>query len=142
MGYEAGMQSTILALLRLFSERARDRETNSWTIELVADPNKWPRAHDLFDLIRGRFLVATQDGDRPLRVDQVDQAKAYQYQFEEDCLKAVFNETDTKVPFDPCSPFWIAGSAIHLARALGVPVSAVIAVIAPESPGSSGGTIV
>jgi len=50
------------------------------------------------------------------------------------CLKAVFNETDTRCPFDSCSPFWIAGSAIHLARALGVPVSAVIAVIAPEAP--------
>jgi hypothetical protein len=134
VGYEVGTQSTILGLLRLFRERARDRETNDWAIELVADRDKWPRAHDLFDLVRTRLLVATQDGGRPLPVDQVDQAKACQYSFEELCLKAVFNETDTRCPFDSCSPFWIAGSAIYLARALGVPVSAVIAVIAPEAP--------
>jgi hypothetical protein len=134
MGYEVGMQSTILALLRLFREGARDRETNAWVIELVADSDKWPRAHDLFDLIRKRLLVATQAGDRPLPIDQVDHAKACQYSFEELCLKAVFNETDTRCPFDACSPFWVAGSAIHLARALGVPVGAVIAVIAPEAP--------
>jgi hypothetical protein len=132
MGYEVGMQSTILALLRLFREGARDTETNAWTTELVADRDKWPRAHDLFDLVRKRLLAATQDGGRPLPADQVDNATACQYSFEELCLKAVFNETDTQCPFDSCSPFWVAGSAIYLARALGVPVSAVIAVIAPE----------
>jgi hypothetical protein len=134
MGYEVGMQSTILALLRLFRERARDPETNAWVIELVAERDKWPRAHDLFDIVRERLLVATQDSGRPLPVDQVDHAKACQYSFEELCLKAVFNETDTSAPFDSCSPFWVAGSAIHLARALGVPISAVLAVIAPEAP--------
>jgi hypothetical protein len=132
MGYEVGMQSTILAFLRLFRERARDPETNAWTTELVADCDKWPEAHDLFDLVRKRLLVATQDGDRPLPADQVDHAKACQYGFEELCLKAVFNETDTQCPFDSCSPFWVAGSAIYLARALGIPVSAVIALLAPE----------
>jgi hypothetical protein len=134
MGYEVGMQSAILALLRLFRERARDSETNAWVFELVAERDKWPRAHDLFDLVRQRNLVATQDGGRPLPTDQVDWAKACQYQFEEDCLKAIFNETNTTAPFDSSSPFWIAGSAIHLARALGVPENAVVAVIAPNAP--------
>jgi hypothetical protein len=132
MGYEVGMQSAIIALLRLFRERARDPETNAWVIDLVAKRDKWPRAHDLFDLVRKRLLLATQDGERPLPMEQVDHAKACQYKSEEDCLKAIFNETDTRIPFDSCSPFWVAGSAIHLARALGVPISAVIAVIAPE----------
>ena len=132
MGYEVGMQSTILALLRLFRERARDLETNEWTTAIVADRDKWPGAHDLFDLVRKRLLVATQDGGRTLPADQVDHAKACQYGFEELCLKAVYNETDTQCPFDSCSPFWVAGSAISLARALGIPVSAVIAFLAPE----------
>src|SRR5262245_36072343 len=134
MGYEVGMQSTILALLRLFRDRARDSETNAWVTELVADRNQWPRAHDLFDLIRDRLLVATGDAGRPhVPPDRVDRARVHQYAFEELCLKAMFNETDTRYPFDACSPFWIAGSAIQLARRLGVPVEAVIAVIAPDA---------
>ena len=36
-------------------------------------------------------------------------------------------------PFDSCSPFWVAGSAIQLARAVGVPVDAALAVIAPAA---------
>lgn len=130
MGYEVEMQSTILALLRLFRERARDSQTNAWVIELVADQDKWPRAHDLFDLIRNRLLEVTGDADTaPV---QVDPARVLQYAFEELCLKAVFNETDTEYPFDACSPFWVAGSAVQLARALRVPAEAVIALIAPD----------
>ena len=138
MGYEVGMQLTILAMLRPFRERARDSETNAWVTELVADQDRWPRAHDLFDLIRDRLLEATGDAGRPrVPPGEVDHARAQQYAFEELCLRAVFNETDTDCPFDACSPFWIAGSAIDLARALRLPVEAVIAVIAPEA--ESGG---
>lgn len=133
MGYEVRMQEEILALLRLFRDRARDRETNAWVIELAADRARWTGAHDLFDLIRDRLLVATGDAGRPpVPKDQIDWDRVQQYAFEELCLKALFNETDTKYPFDSCSPFWVAGSAIRLARALGVPTEAVITVIAPE----------
>src|SRR5437016_4082711 len=116
------MQSTILALLRLFHERVRDSETNTWVSDLVANRDQWPRAHDLFDRIRQRLLAATQDGGRP-RVPWTSMIQALwcQYDFEEWCLKAVFNETGTECPFDSCSPFWIAGAAIQLARAIGVP---------------------
>ena len=133
MGYEVGMQSEILALLKLFRERARDPETNTWVTAVVADQDQWPRAHDLFTLVRNRLLVASGDAGRPpMALDRPDRARVCQYVFEEFCLKTVFNETDTRCPFDSCSPFWIAGSAIQLARELGVPVEAVVAVIARD----------
>ena len=119
MGYEVGMQSTILALLHLFRQRVHDPETNTWVTNLVGDRDQWPRAHDLFDRIRKRLLAATQEGDRPrFPGTTMTQALACQYAFEELCLKAVFNETDTTCPLDSCSPFWVAGAAIELARAL------------------------
>jgi hypothetical protein len=132
MGDEVGMQSTILALLRLF--RARDPETNTWVTELVADRNQWPRAHDLFDLIRDRLLVATGDAGRPhVSPDRVDRARVGQYAFEELCLKTLYNETHPRDPFDPSSPFFVAGSAIWLARTIGVPESEVLAIVAAHA---------
>jgi hypothetical protein len=59
--------------------------------------------------------------------------QAAQYCFEELCLKTIFNETVTDIPFDSCSPFWVVSSAIQLARRLEIPIAGVIAVIAPES---------
>ena len=134
MGYDVGMQASISKLLQLFREGSPDRETNAWVGELVADRAKWPGAHDLFDLVRDRLLIATGDAGRPpVPKHRIDQARVCQYEFEEVCLKAIFNETDTVRPFDSCSPFWIAGTAIQLARRLGVPVEAVVGVIAPAN---------
>ena len=131
MGYEVGMQAEILALLRLFHDRAPDRETNARVIELIADRDKWSRAHDLFDEIRDLALQATGDAGRPpVPKDRIDWVRVNQYTFEELCLKAIFNETDTKFPFDSCSPYWVTGMAIQLARALGVPIEQVIAIVA------------
>jgi hypothetical protein len=133
MGYEAGMQAEILSLLRLFHDRAPDRETNTRVISLIADQGKWARAHDLFDEIRDLGLRATGDAGRPpVPKEQIDWVLVAQYVFEELCLKSVFNETDTKYPFDPCSPYWVAGAAIQFARGIGVPIEDVILVIAPE----------
>jgi hypothetical protein len=102
--------------------------------DLIADESKWPGAHDLFDLIRRKLLAATKDNGRSaIPKDPVELARVHQYSFEELCLKAVFNETNTKVPFDTDSPFWIAGSAVKFARRLGVAIESVIDVIAPES---------
>jgi hypothetical protein len=75
--------------------------------------------------------VTEKDG-RPLPPEQKDLRRARQYTFEELCLKTVFNETSTDVPFDSCSPFWVASSAIKLARALDIPVEIVVTAIAPE----------
>lgn len=133
MGYEVEMQVEILALLHLFHDRTPDHETNARVIELIADHRLWPRAHDLFDEIRDPALQATGDAGRPpVPEDRIDWVRVAQYRFEEFCLKAIFNETDTKYPFDSHSPFWVAGTAIQLARALEVPVQEVIAIIAPD----------
>ena len=102
--------------------------------ELIADESKWPGAHDLFDLIRRKLRAATKDNGRAtMPTHPVELARVYQYAFEELCLKAVFNETSTEIPFDTDSPFWVAGSAVKFARKLGVPIDSVLAVIAPES---------
>lgn len=134
MGYEVGLQADILALLHLFRDRVPDRETNGWVTELATDQGKWPGAHDLFDLVRKRLLVAEGDARRAsIPKDGIAWARVYQYAFEELCLKTLFNETNTSRPFDSCSPFWVAGSAIQLARRLGVPVEDVLTVIAPDA---------
>jgi len=134
MGYEHGMQKQILALLDLFRDGAPDQETHKLVADLVADESRWLDAHDLFDLIRRKLLTATKDkGRATMPTDPVELARVYQYSFEELCLKAVFNETSTQIPFDTDSPFWVAGSAIKFARKLGVPIERVLAIIAPES---------
>jgi hypothetical protein len=134
MGYEHGMQKQILALLDLFHDGSPDQETHGLVTELIADESKWPGAHDLFDLIRRKLRAATKDNDRAtMPTHPVELARVYQYAFEELCLKAVFNETSTEIPFDTDSPFWVAGSAVKFARKLGVPIDSVLAVIAPES---------
>ncbi|HEX4139796.1 MAG TPA: hypothetical protein VHY09_05575 [Candidatus Methylacidiphilales bacterium] len=122
MGYEIEMQARILALLRLFDHCSLDKETHAWVKELVADEKKWPKGHDLFELVRKRLL-----GSRGQR------AACAQYAFEELCLKTVFNETDTEMPFDTNSSFWLAGSAIQYARQVGVSLELVMAVLAPKS---------
>ena len=133
MGYEVQMQKQILALLRLFHDKARDQETSAWVYDLIDDDSKWSSAHDLFDVVRDRLLTATGDAGRPpVAKDRIDRARVSQYAFEELCLKTIYNETDTDCPFDYCSPFWLSGSAIHLARELGVRIEAVIQVIAPS----------
>jgi hypothetical protein len=133
MGYEIQLQAKILALLQIFHDNAPDRETHALVTKLISDKTKWPDAHDLFGLIRRRCLVLTKDTGRATMPEGPGElAKVYQYSFEELCLKAIYNETDTNAPFDPDSPFWIAGSAIKLARKLGMTAAPVVAVIAPE----------
>jgi hypothetical protein len=117
------MGESILALLQLFRGRVPDPETNGWVTDLAADPQKWPGAHDMFSRVRERLLNADA---------QNDYVGECQYCFEELCLKSLYNETDTRAPFDSDAPDFVASSAIHLARAVGVPVQDVIAVIAPE----------
>jgi hypothetical protein len=122
--YEVAMQAEILALLKLFRDQVPDPASNVEVTQLIADRDNWSRAHDLFDVVRGRLLQVPEG--------RTKQARVRQYEFEEYCLKAAFNETATEVPFDSCSPYWVAGSAFRLARALGISSYAIIAVIASE----------
>jgi hypothetical protein len=122
MGYEIEMQARIVALLRLFDECSPDKETHASVLKLVANEKEWPKAHDLFDSVRGLLLRSNDSKTRA------------QYAFEELCLKTVFNETDTEMPFDVNSSFWLAGSAISYSRYVGVTVEAIIALIAPDQP--------
>jgi hypothetical protein len=78
-------------------------------------PARWSAAHALFSAIRRRSLDDAS-GD----------------QFEELCCKALYNATSPRDSFDPSSPFSVAGAALRLARAVGVPVEEVAAVLAPE----------
>jgi len=130
MGYEIQMQKTILRLLQLFKDHVPDKETHAWVFELAANEAKWLKAHDLFNTVRKRLLAIQPEPG--MKRDEVETIRARQYSFEESCLQSVFNETNTKVPFDACSPFWVASSAIYLARALEIPVERVVEAIAPS----------
>lgn len=117
------MSRGVLGLLRLFWEHVPDRETHSWVAELAADSRRWPEGHDVFDRIRDRNLQAIRDNDV---------TRQAQYCFEEICLKSLYNETDTDVPFDSDAPYSIIPAAIDLARALGIQDQEVIGIIAPH----------
>jgi hypothetical protein len=91
---------------------------------LADDQEKWSRAHDLFDSVRERNLRAIESGDK---------VQECQYCFEEVCLQSLYNETDTVAPFDSCSPYWIIKNALVLAQAIGIPVTDVVAIVAPTA---------
>src|SRR5262245_60337060 len=112
----------MLALLRLFRSRVPDSESNEQVTALAADERKWSEAHDLFDRVRERNLMAIESGDT---------IRECQYCFEEVCLQSLYNETDTNTPFDACSPYWVIKNALVLAQAVGVPVIDVVTVVAP-----------
>jgi hypothetical protein len=113
----------ILALLDLFQSRVLDREVHMWVRELAADEDRWPEAHDVFDRVRWRTLEA---------IEKKDRVRASQYGFDEICLKTLYNETDTDMPFDAESPYWITRNALGFARAVGIPDEEVISIIAPN----------
>jgi hypothetical protein len=117
-----GMTSEIVELLQLFRGRVPDPKTNTWVLDLATDSRKWPKAHALFDRVRVRTLAAT---------NAKDHARECQYCFEEVSLQSLYNETYPQDPFDQDAPYWIPKNAIGLARAIGVPVQEVLAIIAP-----------
>jgi hypothetical protein len=122
LGYDMDMQKHIVELLKLFAGCVPDATTNAWVSAIAADPESWPRAHHLFTKDRTRNLAA---------ISTKNELRESQYCFEEVCLKALFNETNTQTPFDSDSPFWIVPCAIELARRAGVPVDAVLDIVAP-----------
>jgi hypothetical protein len=121
--YERNMGEEIAGLVRLFQGRVPDPASNARVLELAVTPGRWSAGHALFDILRDRFLPAMR---------AKDQVRCNQYKFEELCLQALYNATVPAHPFDSGSPFWVAGVAVRLARAVGVPEQAVVAVLAPD----------
>lgn len=122
--YERQMGQVIAALLRLFSGQVPDSESNARVLELADTPGRWSAAHRLFDEVRPRLLAA---------MGAEDTSRFAQYDFEESCLKALYNATEPDDPFDSPSAFFVAGGAIGLSRAVGVPVEAVVGILAPAA---------
>jgi hypothetical protein len=129
------MYRQIAALLRLFRGQVPDRQTNAWVTKFATSRDRWPKSLDLAARIRDRLLRAANEGPYHAHAAEKDPVKVLQYGFEELCIKTLHNETDTSMRYDSCSPYWIVGSAIQLARAVNIPVEKVLAVVAPaEEP--------
>lgn len=120
--YELQMGGSIAGLLRLFAGRAPDPECNTRVLELAFEPTRWSAGHAVFDEVRHRLLAAMNAKDGP---------REWQHLFEESCCQAMYNATDPSDPFDSSSAFFVAGRAMGLARAVGVPVERVVVVLAP-----------
>jgi len=108
-------------LIELFAARCEDRATLNELAAMAADHKRWTKSHDLFDRIRGKSLKAGRARNHSLEV---------QYLFEEVCAKTLYNLSNSPAPFDADSPYWIVPNAIALARSLGIPDSAVLAIVA------------
>jgi hypothetical protein len=121
--YERNMGACIAGLLALFRGRVPDAESSARVLELATDPDHWSAGHKVFDEIRTRALAA---------IKTKDHERAEQYSFEELCCKALYNAAGPRDPFDPSSPFSVAGAARRLARTVGVPVEAVVSVLVSE----------
>jgi hypothetical protein len=122
--YERAMGRIIAALLGLFGGRVPDSESNARVSELANTPGRWSASHAVFDEVRRRLLAST---------DAEDKLREWQYYFEESCCKAMYNAADPPDPFDSGTAFFLAGEAIGLARAAGVPVEKVVAVLTGTS---------
>jgi hypothetical protein len=92
---------------------------------MLGEPNRWPDAHDLFRVIRGKNLKATETEDKKAEC---------QYLFEEICAKTLYNMSRSSAPFDPDSPYWILPNALYLSRAIGISDSECIRVIMGDGP--------
>src|SRR5262249_13219690 len=118
--YERQMGGYIADLLRVFVGRVPDAESNTRVLELATTPDRWSAGHAVFNEARHRLLGAMRAGDG---------AGDGKSGFEEPCCQALYNATDPPDPFDPGSAFFVAGQALGLARMVGVPVEAVVAVL-------------
>ncbi len=121
--YEQNMGVTITRLLRLFQGRVPDVESAARVAELAMAPDRWSAGHAVFDEVRRRALMA---------IKVRDSLRCNQYGFEELCCKSLYNATEPRDPFDPSSPFSVAGAAVRLAQAVGVPVEEVADVLAMD----------
>jgi hypothetical protein len=123
--YELGMGEVIGRLLDLFRDHVPDAESAAHVGELAATPRLWSAGHAVFDEVRRRTLAA---------IKAKDAARLAQYGFEEKCCQSLYNATDARDPFDASAPFFVAPAAFRLAEAVGLPVDAVVSVLAPTKP--------
>jgi hypothetical protein len=114
------IQDHIQALIRLLAPHCRDRTTMDGLAEMLSDERSWPKAHDLFNIIRRKTLGA---GGSRGRLES-------QFLFEEICAKTIYNLSLPDDPFDVDSPYWVVPMAIAFARCVGVPDAKVIALVA------------
>ncbi|TWU12092.1 hypothetical protein CA54_09100 [Symmachiella macrocystis] len=119
--YSRQMGASIAALLRLFQGEVPDSDTNSRALELAVTHDSWSAGHALRDVVRDRSLGIK------------DQIKCAQYDFEESCLEALYNESEPDDPFDSVSPYWVVPNAIELAKLIGIPVEAVFDAMHPKT---------
>lgn len=117
--YERQMGSYIVGLLRVFAGCAQDTVSNAHVLELAATPTRWSAGHAVFDEVRHRLLAATK---------VKDEARKWQYCFEESCCQAMYNATEPSDPFDPSSAFFVVVQALGLAQAVGIPLDVVATV--------------
>ena len=114
------MLKAIGLLVDLFLISSTDRETLSKLRHMLDHEEEWIQAHDLFDRIRRKTLMAR-------RAD--DQDAECQYCFEEICAKSLYNLSERDYPFDEDSPYWIVPNALSLGRARGLPDKLIIDII-------------
>lgn len=98
MNYGSKILDDMWCLIDLFEPHCEDRSTLAKIKEMLGEPNRWPDAHDLFRVIRGKNLKATETEDKKAEC---------QYLFEEICAKTLYNMSRSSAPFDPDSPYWI-----------------------------------
>jgi hypothetical protein len=89
---------------------------------MTSDPGRWQKAHGLFQRIRAKSLRAIRTNDKILEA---------QYNFEEVCAKTLYNLAGASAPFDADSPYWIAPTAIVLARLLKMEDAEVLRIVTP-----------
>jgi hypothetical protein len=121
VNYGGKVLSDIEGLLQLLAPHCNDRSTFDVLGRMVKEHRTWSKAHDLFNQIRAKTLVAERAADRKL---------ASQYLFEEICAKTLYNLSMSSAPFDPDSPYWVIPNAIAFARHVGVADAQVIKVVA------------
>jgi hypothetical protein len=121
--YGRQMGASIARLLQLFQGKVPDAESNSRVLELAVTPARWSAAHALYDVVRSRYLATTKTSDG---------IRSAQYEFEESCLEALYNESTPSEPFDSVSPYWVVPRAVGLARAIGMPVEDVLTAMIPD----------
>jgi len=111
MPAQFNMLKYIKKLIELFAPYCRDRSTLDELYRMIDDRKAWHGAHDLFSRIRKKTNNA---------YGHVDELSSCQYSFEESCAKAIYNLTDTRVPFDSDAPFWVVPRALIFAKRHGI----------------------
>src|SRR6185369_9919351 len=111
MNYGGKVLKDMEGLIQLLAPHCEDRTTIDALKAMLNDHRSWSKAHDLFNKIRDKTLVAERGANRKL---------GSQYLFEEICAKTLFNLSGSNAPFDPDSPYWIIPNALSFARHVGV----------------------